>query len=182
MIEVRRIRAGEGPALRSLRLKALADAPEAFSTTLEQGLQLSDAVWEERADRGAESSATAYFLAVDGGRFCGMVGVYAPEGSRVEIELISLWVDPAHRRTGIARALIHAAENPDVGGPAMIVNPLCAKGFWCERGDLNPHGLRHTPLKLEACVSNPQALGQQRIPVVLGSETDAERQTSEEYG
>ena len=33
---------------------------------------------------------------------------------------------------------------------------LCPEhqGFWCERGDLNPHGLRHTPLK-RACLPVP---------------------------
>ena len=28
------------------------------------------------------------------------------------------------------------------------------KVIWCERGDLNPHGLRHTPLK-RACLPVP---------------------------
>src|ERR671917_264257 len=49
MVTVRRIRADEGPLLRDLRLRALADAPEAFGQALQDAQAQPDAEWTQAA-------------------------------------------------------------------------------------------------------------------------------------
>lgn len=60
MIFVRRVRAEESEALRDLRLRALADAPEAFSTTLAQAGRRSEAEWQAAVERGARGTGNPH--------------------------------------------------------------------------------------------------------------------------
>jgi len=52
-ISVRRVRAGEWRALRALRLRALAEAPNAFGSTLARESAFPDDTWRERAAAAA---------------------------------------------------------------------------------------------------------------------------------
>jgi len=56
--EVRQIRANEGLKLRAVRLRALADAPTAFGSTLAQEEKFPERVWHARAERGLVAPAT----------------------------------------------------------------------------------------------------------------------------
>ena len=48
---IRRIRPGDGPRLRTLRLAALRDSPTAFVETAEQAAALTEPEWEARVRR-----------------------------------------------------------------------------------------------------------------------------------
>ncbi|HZQ37096.1 MAG TPA: GNAT family N-acetyltransferase, partial [Dehalococcoidia bacterium] len=48
-MEIRAVRPDEAALLRDVRLRALADAPEAFLTTLDEALAYPEQVWRERA-------------------------------------------------------------------------------------------------------------------------------------
>ena len=69
---VRQIRADEGPRLRALRLRALADSPWAFGSTLAREEAFPDAVWQERAALSAAGEDRVTFIAEDGDRWIGM--------------------------------------------------------------------------------------------------------------
>ena len=92
---------------RKLRIAALSDAPAAFSSTLDDELELGEADWR------AKLATRAQFVARDGdGSAVGTVGAYH-DGEA--IELISMWVAPAARGQGIGAALVrrvlgHARE------------------------------------------------------------------------
>jgi ribosomal protein S18 acetylase RimI-like enzyme len=101
-VEVRRTQAADWQELRELRLRALADAPDAFSGTLEQAVALPQEVWRQWAEGGP---ASADFLAHEGGVAVGMVGVFGEPNAPGRMQLVAMWVDPRHRRRGIARAL-----------------------------------------------------------------------------
>jgi ribosomal protein S18 acetylase RimI-like enzyme len=108
VIEVRRIRAGEGSRLKALRLRALAESPDAFGTTLAEADRRPDDDWAGQAALGATSDTTAIVVAVDSEDWLGMArGVREPEQADA-VEFVSLWVDPARRRSGIATALFEA--------------------------------------------------------------------------
>jgi hypothetical protein len=47
-MEARQAQAADWQALRQLRLRALADAPDAFASTLEAELAFPDEVWRQR--------------------------------------------------------------------------------------------------------------------------------------
>jgi ribosomal protein S18 acetylase RimI-like enzyme len=105
-MEVRQARAADWEALRELRLRALADAPDAFASTLQKEAALPEQVWRQRADGGA---ASVNFIAHDGGASIGMAAIFAEANTPGRMHLVGLWVDPQHRRQGVARALVERA-------------------------------------------------------------------------
>jgi ribosomal protein S18 acetylase RimI-like enzyme len=111
--EVRQVTEEEWTLLRDVRLRALADSPAAFGSTLAQEQTFTEQRWRERA-RGAET--TRLFLAWTDGRPVGIAGV-VDEGDG-SVQVVSVWVDPAHRGRGVARSLTEvslrfaAARNP----------------------------------------------------------------------
>jgi hypothetical protein len=85
-------------ALHDLRLAALADAPEAFSTTLAQAERRSEAEWQAAAEQGARGDRQCTVVADDARRLVGMVTVYLPEPAAPPDtipSLIQMQVDPA---------------------------------------------------------------------------------------
>jgi len=76
-LTIRRIRADEGRLLRSLRLRSLEEAPEAFGQTLDEALARPDDEWVAQARQAAEGDRRAWFiaeLAVDADRSNGRGG------------------------------------------------------------------------------------------------------------
>jgi ribosomal protein S18 acetylase RimI-like enzyme len=105
-MDVRQAQAADWQALRQLRLGALADAPDAFASTLEAEQALLDEVWRQRAEGGPSS---ANFIAREGGVDVGLAAVFAEPDAPGRMHLVSMWVDPGYRRRGVARALVDQA-------------------------------------------------------------------------
>jgi ribosomal protein S18 acetylase RimI-like enzyme len=102
MIQIRPVTSDEWSVWRTMRLRALAEAPAAFSSTLAQWQDAGDteARWRQRLD-----SVPFNVLAWQQDDPVGMVsGVRHDDGA----ELISLWVDPPARGSGVGAALIRA--------------------------------------------------------------------------
>jgi GNAT superfamily N-acetyltransferase len=107
-VEIRPIRADEGLRLRDFRLRALADAPVAFGETLAQAQARPEAFWHERAARNAAGIEAITFVAVEDGRWYGMMtSFFLPDDPRT-VHMVGLWVDPAARAWGIGQALLEA--------------------------------------------------------------------------
>jgi RimJ/RimL family protein N-acetyltransferase len=85
---------------RDLRLRALADAPDAFCSTLEHEQEFDEPAWRSRLERAHTVFAWAGPDAV--GTATGKPDPHE-QGGR---EIVGMWVDPAHRGTGVASALI----------------------------------------------------------------------------
>ena len=107
-MQVRRIGADGGLLLRDLRLRALADAPDAFGTTLAEAAARPVTYWSERAAATAAGSDEATFLARGYERWIGMVAGVREAGEPATVVIVSMWVDPAYRDRGIGRALLDA--------------------------------------------------------------------------
>jgi ribosomal protein S18 acetylase RimI-like enzyme len=88
---------------RALRRAALAEAPDAFSSTLAEwtGAGDTEARWRDRL-----TAVPLNVMASIGRRPVGMVSAMAPADD--EVELISMWVAPHGRGRGIGDALIEA--------------------------------------------------------------------------
>ena len=71
-VEIRRIGAGEWRELRDLRLRALKDAPDAFTATYEEESNDTDAHWSEWATELAEGGSSFGLVAESEGRWIGM--------------------------------------------------------------------------------------------------------------
>jgi ribosomal protein S18 acetylase RimI-like enzyme len=105
-METRQVQAADWAALRQLRLRALADAPDAFASTLEAEVAFPDEVWRQRAEGGP---ASANFIAGKGGVDVGLAAVFAEPDAPGRMHLVSMWVDPGYRRRGVAHALVDQA-------------------------------------------------------------------------
>ncbi len=82
---------------RDVRLRALLDAPSAFSATYAEESRLTDADWLNRAAERSGRRSTSY-LAMDGKNPCGIVAGFIDKDDRVRAHLVSMWVAPTHRR------------------------------------------------------------------------------------
>lgn len=110
MLEVKPLLPHEWPVLKSVRLRALADAPDAFSTTWTQAQAYSDRDWQARAGRFMVNPPAAMRIAYLNGTPCGMMSCYptspANQDERPVAELTAVWVDPTVRGQGIGEALM----------------------------------------------------------------------------
>ena len=109
--EVRRIRADEGLQLRVLRLRALADAPMAFGSTLAREEAFPEHVWHTRAVEGASGTGRVTFIAEREGQWLGLATGVASDPIKPDDPgpvLVGMFVDPAERGRGLGAALVEA--------------------------------------------------------------------------
>jgi predicted GNAT family acetyltransferase len=102
---------------REIRLRALADAPDAFCSTLEQEQGFDEPAWRSRLARAHT------VLAWEGTDAVGVATGKADPHEQGGREIVGMWVDPAHRGSGIATALIaHLAQwARDDGSPSIAL-------------------------------------------------------------
>ena len=109
--EIRRLTPADWAVLRQARLAALADAPYAFSSTLERELAFDEQLWRERL------AASAYFMAWQDGQPAGMAAGICERAARAAgfqhaaagtAHLVSMWVSPQARGRGVADSLVEA--------------------------------------------------------------------------
>ena len=109
MIEVRHIRSDEGLLLRALRLRALADSPMAYGSTLAEEQSYSEVIWHERAANGAAGREAVTIVADDSGRLVGIATGLAP-GAETQHKsgpiIVGVFVDSSARRQGVGIPLI----------------------------------------------------------------------------
>ena len=98
---------------RELRLRALADAPYAFSSTLAEWETAPAERWRQRLDLADSLSV----LALVDGRAVGMASGIPGAGPGT-VELVSMYVAPESRSAGVADALVRAVEAWAVGSGA----------------------------------------------------------------
>lgn len=89
-----------------VRLRALKDAPYAFSSTYAKESQFDDAEWFRRVER-MNGEIGVGFLAMDGGDGCGIVGAFLDAIDATRTQLVSMWTAPTHRQRGIGRLLVN---------------------------------------------------------------------------
>jgi ribosomal protein S18 acetylase RimI-like enzyme len=121
VIVVRLLDGDDWQVWRELRLAALAESPEAFSSTLHDwsGPADTEARWRGRLD-AIESNLVAEVA----GTAVGMVSVSAPQSG--DAELVSMWVAPDVRGSGVGDALVAAAlERAVTRGAARVA--LCVR-------------------------------------------------------
>ena len=92
---------------KAIRLAALLDSPTAFGSTYAREAQLSDADWLNRSKKWNGDNAVGY-LAMDSQSPCGIVAAFIDEHTPGKAHVVSMWVGPTHRRSGVGRSLIAA--------------------------------------------------------------------------
>lgn len=107
MSEPRRLGPDDWADFREIRLRSLADSPDAFGSTLEREQGFSEADWRQRL------SVPVYV--VDDPRPVAIGGTFDNHGT---LHVWGMWTDPDHRGHGHARALLDALIPADT--PAQL--------------------------------------------------------------
>ena len=115
-LRVRQLAPDEFTTLCAIRLRAVQDSPAAYGSTYEQAVGRSDADWRAWFD-----TATP-FLAEDPDRAAlGLAAMYREADEPAVAHLISIWVAPEARGTGIGDALVEEVVNfASVQGVAVV--------------------------------------------------------------
>lgn len=92
---------GHWQRFRAVRLRALADTPDAFARTLAEETAFSEADWRRRLTSGAKT-----FVAVSDTDDVGMVSGEAWDGRLKTAGLFGMWVAPEARHRGVGKALV----------------------------------------------------------------------------
>jgi GNAT superfamily N-acetyltransferase len=93
---------------KDLRLRALADSPDAFGRTLTEEQDRSDAEWSNRLATGADSSWNLPLVAEVDGKPIGLAWGRIDESTPDVANLYQMWVAPSHRRLGAGQMLLEA--------------------------------------------------------------------------
>jgi ribosomal protein S18 acetylase RimI-like enzyme len=117
MTEVRRLIAEEWELMRDIRLRALADTPAHFGSSLAREVAFTEQDWRGRFATGVS------FIAFDGDKPVGLVGGMP---GPAEWRLVSMWVAPQARGRRVAGLLIDAvvAEAVRQGASTVVLDVL----------------------------------------------------------
>jgi RimJ/RimL family protein N-acetyltransferase len=105
---IRRVRAGEWRLLRDVRLRALADSPQAFGSTHAGESAQPDYFWQERATAAAAGGERLTMIAEADGRWVGIAGGFTEPDEPDRPWLVSVWIDPAWRGKSLGEELVGA--------------------------------------------------------------------------
>ncbi|HET7014403.1 MAG TPA: GNAT family N-acetyltransferase [Streptosporangiaceae bacterium] len=119
---VGRVSPDQWTTYREVRLTALTDSPEAFSSTLERELEFPEQLWRDRI------GSNIGLLAWQADRPVGTVAVLSTEiadthGFTGAWHLVGMWVSPTARRLGVGARLVEAAADAARSGsaPALLL-------------------------------------------------------------
>ena len=105
---IRRLRADEWRAYRDLRLRALADSPDAFGSTLEIEQAKPDEFWVNRLTDAVTSQWQLPLVAEAGTDFVGLVWGWIDPSKPDVAQVLSMWVAPHTRGQGSGLRLLEA--------------------------------------------------------------------------
>ena len=108
VVRIRRIASDDGLMLRELRLRSIADAPNAFGQPIEEARGRPENEWHRSARQSSHGDNRTWLLAEYASRTVGLVQGRKRRPST--LLLFSMWVDPSARRLGVGRALIESLE------------------------------------------------------------------------
>jgi GNAT superfamily N-acetyltransferase len=118
MVEIKPILPEHWPVLKDIRLRALADAPGAFGTTLAEAQAYLDKEWQARAQRFSEMPAATGGIACLDDVPCGMASAFPSTENTHTAGMTAFWVAPEHRGQGVADAMV-----------TFLVNWATGQGF-----------------------------------------------------
>jgi ribosomal protein S18 acetylase RimI-like enzyme len=113
-VVIRPVRADEWRRWRETRLRMLRDDADFFATRYDDMVREPDRAWRDWVAEAAAGEQKALFVAEESGRWLGVVGAFA-RVNPLEVQLISMWVDPEARGRGVARDLIRAVAGWTLG-------------------------------------------------------------------
>jgi GNAT superfamily N-acetyltransferase len=115
-VTIERMRPDAWERLRTIRLRSLADSPDAFGTTYAQDLARPLIDWRKRLEVPLELAAT--FIAFTGELDVGVVTGRRSDDDAATAMLLGMWVAPEARRSGVGGVLVNT-----------VIHWACGQGF-----------------------------------------------------
>ena len=107
MITIRRIKKEECDVYKEVRLRALKEAPYAFSTTYDSAMQRSDDMWKQQVFGAATGADQAIFIVLSEEKITiGLAALYRSSTDQKSGEMAQVWISPEYRRRGIGKELL----------------------------------------------------------------------------
>ena len=97
-VTIRPARADEWSRWRETRLRMLRDDADFFSTRYDDMVREPDKMWRDWVGEAAVGDQKAIFVADENDQWLGVVGAFT-RVNPLEVQLISMWVDPVGTRT-----------------------------------------------------------------------------------
>ena len=108
-MRIRELRRHEWALFRELRLRALAESPDAFGRRLVDELARTDADWMRLTESVTTPGGQVMLVAEEAGRPLGLAfGIFDKERAKTG-HVGGMWVEPAARGRGAGRSLLDAA-------------------------------------------------------------------------
>lgn len=104
--KIRKLTVQEWNTYKNLRLRALADSPDAFGRTLAEERERSNAEWSSRLASGADSSWDLPLVAEVDREPIGLAWGRIDKTNPEVANLYQMWVAPSHRRLGVGLMLL----------------------------------------------------------------------------
>lgn len=108
MLQLRRLRQDEWRRYRDLRLRALADSPDAFGSTWEKERQHPDEYWAGRLVADAASAWSNPLVAEEGDQLVGLVWGRIDPAHPETAHVFQMWVAAESRGKGVGKRLLAA--------------------------------------------------------------------------
>lgn len=105
---IRTLAADDWRLYRDLRLRALADSPDAFGSTLAAEAGRPDAEWARRLASSADARVSLPLVAELGGELIGLAWGRIDAAAPDVAALYQMWVTPTHRGRGVGQKLLEA--------------------------------------------------------------------------
>lgn len=99
----------EWPVYRAIRLRSLADSPDAFATTLAEQEAHGPETWAARLSAAAASCKDCPLIAECSSEPAGLVWAKVDAADDSVVNIFQMWVSPESRGRGVAAALLDEA-------------------------------------------------------------------------
>jgi len=107
--EIRTLTRHEGPTYREVRLRSLADSPDAFGSTLAEEQDRTPEAWAARLSAAADSGRDHPLIAMQAGKAVGLTWAKFDAAEPAVVNIYQVWVAPESRGIGVAAQLLREA-------------------------------------------------------------------------
>ena len=108
-MNIRRLQAHEWETYRAIRLRSLADAPDAFGSTLAAEQVRTPQDWAGRLALAAVSGIDYPLVTEEGGEVVGLLWAKVDSADAAVVNIYQVWVAPESRTKGVAQAMLRSA-------------------------------------------------------------------------
>jgi ribosomal protein S18 acetylase RimI-like enzyme len=118
-VEIIELPVEEWQAYRDLRLRALREDPQAFSTAYAKAAENTEAAWKARLEEARQGEKGWLLFARERDKLVGMIGAYVEDNATDTATIVSVYVPKEERGKGISVRLMEGILQRISGKPSL---------------------------------------------------------------